>query len=111
MNKVVDDIELKACEYASSRADYTDEDWSFQWDRDCTKKFAELMVLETINVINELKNQEYESSSVMDYIIENITVHFGVELPENEIKKECSNKIDGQCPLHNLFCNYPNCEK
>ena len=26
-------------------------------------------------------------------------------------KKVCENKIDGHCPLHNLFCAYPKCEE
>jgi hypothetical protein len=26
-------------------------------------------------------------------------------------KKVCSNKIDGSCPLHNLHCQYPECEE
>jgi len=25
--------------------------------------------------------------------------------------KICENKVDGQCPLHNLHCTYPDCEK
>jgi len=25
-------------------------------------------------------------------------------------KKVCENKVDGVCPLHNLFCKYPDCE-
>jgi hypothetical protein len=25
--------------------------------------------------------------------------------------KVCENKINGSCTLHNLYCNYPNCEK
>jgi len=25
-------------------------------------------------------------------------------------KKVCENKIDGSCPLHNIQCNYPDCE-
>jgi hypothetical protein len=25
--------------------------------------------------------------------------------------KVCENKIDGSCPLHNLQCNYPECEE
>jgi len=26
-------------------------------------------------------------------------------------KKVCVNKVDGQCPLHNLHCSYPKCEQ
>ncbi len=26
------------------------------------------------------------------------------------LKKECENKVNGNCPLHNLFCKYPECE-
>lgn len=32
----------------------------------------------------------------------------GVILPA---KKICPQKIDGSCPLHNLFCAYPRCEE
>lgn len=27
-----------------------------------------------------------------------------------ELKKNCQNKVDGNCPLHNLHCKYPDCE-
>jgi hypothetical protein len=33
-----------------------------------------------------------------------------LQLGEPEFKV-CVNKIDGVCPLHNLHCNYPECEK
>ena len=33
----------------------------------------------------------------------------GYQVPE-QTKKECSNKVNGICPLHNLFCAYPDCE-
>lgn len=26
-------------------------------------------------------------------------------------KKNCPNKVDGNCPLHNIFCAYPKCEE
>ena len=29
---------------------------------------------------------------------------------KEETKKVCENKVDGVCPLHNLFCKYPDCE-
>jgi hypothetical protein len=28
----------------------------------------------------------------------------------SEHKKKCENKIDGCCPLHNIFCGSPGCE-
>ncbi len=28
----------------------------------------------------------------------------------SEHKKKCENKIDGNCPLHNIHCGSPNCE-
>ena len=34
----------------------------------------------------------------------------GCEIPATH-KKVCVNKIDGHCPLHNLFCAYPKCEE
>lgn len=30
---------------------------------------------------------------------------------KEELKKVCENKVDGVCPLHNLFCKYPDCEE
>ncbi len=29
---------------------------------------------------------------------------------KEKTKKVCENKVDGNCPLHNLFCKYPDCE-
>jgi hypothetical protein len=26
------------------------------------------------------------------------------------VKKVCDQKVNGVCPLHNLFCKYPECE-
>jgi hypothetical protein len=34
----------------------------------------------------------------------------GYEIPVKH-KKICEHKIDGHCPLHNLFCAYPKCEE
>lgn len=31
-------------------------------------------------------------------------------LKKSEHKKECGHKINGNCPLHNLHCGYPDCE-
>lgn len=28
-----------------------------------------------------------------------------------EVKKVCPHKIEGSCPLHNLYCQYPECEQ
>ena len=34
------------------------------------------------------------------------------KLEEEAVKKKCPNKNEkGFCPLHNLQCGYPNCEK
>jgi hypothetical protein len=30
---------------------------------------------------------------------------------EHVVKKVCDQKVNGVCPLHNLFCQYPECEK
>ena len=30
---------------------------------------------------------------------------------EPVVKKVCSQKVNGSCPLHNLHCQYPKCEK
>ena len=46
-------IEDAACEYASSRIDNSDEDCSFQWDRDYNAKFAELIIQECLNIIEQ----------------------------------------------------------
>jgi hypothetical protein len=29
---------------------------------------------------------------------------------KEQTNKVCENKLDGVCPLHNLFCKYPDCE-
>jgi hypothetical protein len=29
---------------------------------------------------------------------------------EPVVKKVCDQKVNGVCPLHNLFCKYPECE-
>jgi hypothetical protein len=31
-------------------------------------------------------------------------------MSEESLKKVCEHKIDGSCPVHNLFCKYPACE-
>ena len=41
----------------------------------------------------------------------NIRERFGIELVKTPVKKECAQKVNGHCPLHNLFCQYPECEK
>jgi hypothetical protein len=40
----------------------------------------------------------------IQYLVDDITDEFIT-------KKVCENKVDGVCPLHNLFCKYPDCEK
>jgi hypothetical protein len=30
---------------------------------------------------------------------------------EPVVKKVCDQKVNGSCPLHNLYCQYPGCEK
>lgn len=47
-----------------------------------------------------------------------MTLRYFLETAEAEkfkIKYEhvniCKNKVNGHCPLHNIYCNYPNCEK
>ena len=39
----------------------------------------------------------------IQYLMDDITDEFIT-------KKVCENKVDGVCPLHNLFCKYPDCE-
>ena len=59
-------IEDDACEYASSRIDNSDEDWSFQWDRDFTAKFAELIFQECFKVMKD--EDDYYGSWMSDVI-------------------------------------------
>jgi hypothetical protein len=33
------------------------------------------------------------------------------ENTEPVVKKVCDQKVNGSCPLHNLHCQYPECEK
>jgi|LakMenE01Jun11ns_1017448.scaffolds.fasta_scaffold9959551_18 hypothetical protein len=64
--------------YASERADYTDEDWQYQWERDYDQKFAELIINECIaqcNSVSKLEHQGY----VVSECIKRIKTHFGIE--------------------------------
>jgi hypothetical protein len=40
---------------------------------------------------------------------------WGINYPRRrkqpDARKQCAEKINGHCPLHNLFCRYPECEK
>jgi hypothetical protein len=40
---------------------------------------------------------------------------WGINYPRRRkqpaVRKQCAEKINGHCPLHNLFCQYPECEK
>ena len=90
-------------------------------------KFAELLINECINIMethdipqdsplmHQIINDRYRTSTQYGNIIKE---HFGIKLgfggmkdKINESKKVCTNKADGHCPLHNLFCNYPDCER
>ena len=37
--------------------------------------------------------------------------HYEFVWPNIEAPKVCKNKVDGSCPLPNVHCNYPDCEK
>lgn len=65
-------IEDDACEYASSRIDNSDDDWSFQWDKDFTAKFAELIFQECFKVMKD--EDDYYGSWMGDVIKK----HFGI---------------------------------
>lgn len=55
MNKNINSISEEAAEYASSRIDDSDEDWSFRFDRDYDEKFAELIIKECLDEIESYK--------------------------------------------------------
>ena len=52
------------------------------------------------------------SKTDLDVIAEKIEDLFDEYYNQNneETTKVCENKVDGVCPLHNLFCKYPDCE-
>jgi hypothetical protein len=70
----------------------------------------ELLLLITKRFQEEFNNVEWYSNFDKELIDEIEKV-----LAQPEFKysptKACPNKIDGSCPLHNLQCNYPECEK
>ncbi len=51
-----------------------------------------------------------EPIKILNTMKVNIPVVIFKEL-NNEPIKECENKINGSCTLHNLFCTYPKCEQ
>ena len=53
MNENIERCQELAAEFASSRIDDSDEDWSFQWDKDYDFKFAELLLQECFKVMEE----------------------------------------------------------
>lgn len=78
----------------------SDHEMAFMWNQAIIACIEELkykcsVTKEPIKILNTMKV--------------NIPVSYGIEqIPE--IKKECENKINGSCQLHNLFCIYPRCE-
>ena len=63
--------------YAGERADYTDEDWQYQWDRDYDQKFAELIINECIEQCWSVSELEHQSAVVE--CVTRIKKHFGIE--------------------------------
>ncbi len=51
---------------------------------------------------------EKHTDSQLREIKAHVAEHGSIEL--SKPKKECVNKIDGSCPLHNIHCQYPECE-
>lgn len=59
MNENLKRIEDAAADYASSQADFKDEDWSYQFDRDYNKKFAELIIEECLAACDDGLNTQW----------------------------------------------------
>jgi hypothetical protein len=113
MDSKIKELIKQADEYAWEQ--YPDpKDW--QEKRDL--KFAELIIKESIEVLEKKCDTldyggDYESGYQhgFGYAIHYLTTHFENKQLDQPEPKICSNKVNGQCPLHNLFCQYPECEK
>lgn len=76
MNENIRELHLQALEYADSYADPYD----CIWFRKYNEKFAELIVLDTIEIVNQFEHYPQEVSEDAEiYLDEAIKLHFGVK--------------------------------
>ena len=54
--------------------------------------------------------KKFQDLGFYEQLLDYVTTH-SVEDPKPKKHKVCANKVDGSCPLHNLFCQYPKCEE
>ena len=59
----------------------------------------------------DLKNDDHAIEEVTVAICENDVYAAWRVISERIYAKVCPQKINGSCPLHNVHCNYPDCEK
>jgi hypothetical protein len=69
MNKNIKQFQDMADTYAHSKADFTDEDWEFQWDRDYNQKFAELIINECLAACDSALNTQWLIYPTSDRVI------------------------------------------
>ena len=70
--EILERIGFNASKYASSRIDDSDEDWSFQFERDYDTKFTKLIIKECLKVMTE--KDDYYGRLMGDVIKK----HFGI---------------------------------
>jgi hypothetical protein len=67
---------------------------------------------DSYKITNEGVKAILDAVSGDDKLIQHIRKETGMNKTDEFVtKKVCENKIDGVCPLHNLFCKYPDCEE
>ena len=54
--------------------------------------------------------KKFQDLGFYEKLLEYVSTH-SVEDLKPKKHKECSNKVNSSCPLHNLFCAYPKCEE
>ena len=84
MNEQLQKLDDQACDYANSKVDDNDEDWSFQWDRDHMTKFAELIIRDCVGVWHAIDNGNEISGT--RYFPEALFTRYGID-----VKKEPTN--------------------
>jgi hypothetical protein len=111
----VDNIINEHIKDIAYQADLLDDDgWNTSKLHITIEKFADLLINESIDALEKEYDtlpygRDYETGYQHGFesAISFLSKHFKTK----QIPKICPQKVDGHCPLHNLFCQYPDCEK
>lgn len=73
-------------------------------EKEFHQKFAEFFIKDCTKTIIKAYGGHINPAIALNAINEK----YDIDMSETKI---CSNKVNGVCQLHNLFCQYPECEK